>query len=237
MRLFFSKKSEQAKVLSPLPGMYAGADVHQLVFDRTTRIQVDRNHWKVATLAVSLIALAAVATRQSPPSVVKSYGISADANGLPVVRQLQPYEPKSLDIRVAFKDLITRWFTIEPVLTPLVEDSRMFRNIKSAKEQLVGAARKQFDQWFDEDAPFKALAGSPGLVREVELKNVATLPDNTVAVEFIATTSEEGQKPKRWRYAMTFRYEVKPPQSDAEVLGPNPFGIYPVYFSRQKTPA
>nr|SPD49409.1 protein of unknown function [Cupriavidus taiwanensis] len=38
------------------------------------------------------------------------------------------------------------------------------------------------------------------------------------------------------RYAMTFRYQVKPPTSDA-VLGTNPFGVHPVFFSLQKSPA
>ena len=69
-----------------------------------------------------------------------------DANGQPLVRVLQPYEPKGRDLTVGFKDLITRWFTIEPMLTPVVEDARMYKSIKSAKEQMVGTARKQFDQ-------------------------------------------------------------------------------------------
>ncbi|MDO3615259.1 type IV secretion system protein [Ralstonia pseudosolanacearum] len=237
MGLFKSKKSEQAKVLSPHPGMYAEKSIAQAVFDQTTAVKVDRNHWKIAFLIASLTALVAVATREPAPSVVKSYGVSSDANGQPLVRVLQPYEPKGRDLTVGFKDLITRWFTIEPMLTPVVEDARMYKSIKSAKEQMVGTARKQFDQWFDEDAPFRAVTSSPTLTREPEIKNIAPLPDNTVAVEFIATTNEEGQKPKRMRYAITFRYEIKPPQSDAEALGPNPFGIYPVYFTLQKTPA
>lgn len=237
MGLSKSKKSEQAKALSPLPGKFAGDPVAQALFDQTTAVKVDRNHWKIATLGVGLIAIIAVATREPPPSVVKAYGVSGDANGQPVVRLLQPYDPKGRDLTVAFKDLITRWFTIEPMLTPVVEDARMYKNMKSAKEQMVGTARKQFDQWFDEDAPFRAVTSSPTLTREPEIKNIAPLPDNTVAVEFVTTTNEEGQKPKKMRYAITFRYEIKPAQSDAEALGPNPFGIYPVYFTLQKTPA
>ncbi|MGR5415060.1 hypothetical protein ACPV52_20580, partial [Vibrio astriarenae] len=85
------------------------------------------------------------------------------------VRVLQPYEPKGRDLTVGFKDLITRWFTIEPMLTPVVEDARMYKSIKSAKEQMVGTARKQFDQWFDEDAPFRAVTSSPTLTREPEI--------------------------------------------------------------------
>ena len=83
MGLFKSKKSEQAKVLSPHPGMYAEKSIAQAVFDQTTAVKVDRNHWKIAFLIASLTALVAVATREPAPSVVKSYGVSSDANGQP----------------------------------------------------------------------------------------------------------------------------------------------------------
>ncbi len=122
------------------------------------------------------------------------------------------------------------------MLTAQIEDSRIFQNINSAKKQMVGAAREQFEKWLSEDAPFRAIAQSPTLVREVQVTNIALLPDNTVAVEFVTSTRDEGAKPRKQRYAMTFRYQIAPPKSDA-ALTANPFGIYPVFFSIQKSAA
>jgi len=232
-----NKKSDSQKVaLSPAPGMYAGEEVAQLIFDRTTRIAVERNHWKLATLALGAIALAAVLTRQPPEPVVRAYGVSADATGRPVVRELEAYKPQGLAVQVAFRDIVTRMFTIEPVITGKLENSRLQQNIRSVQKQMVGAAGKQFSDWLDEDAPFATITTNPNLVREVKVANIALLPDNTVAVEFIATTTDETAKPRKARYAITFRYQIKPPDSDA-ALSDNPFGVYPVFFSIQKSSA
>ncbi|TPQ30478.1 type IV secretion system protein [Cupriavidus pinatubonensis] len=232
----FSRSNQAKKDLSPAPGMYAGDDVTQFLFDRTARVVVERNHWKLAALVAALIAVAAVMTRQPPEPVVRVVGVSGDANGKPVARELEAYQPKSLEIQVAFRDLVTRMFTIEPVLTAQIEESRIFQNMNSAKKQMVGAAREQFEKWLSEDAPFRSIAQSPTLVREVQVTNIALLPDNTVAVEFVTSTRDEGSKPRRQRYAMTFRYQIDPPKSDA-ALTANPFGIYPVFFSIQKSAA
>ncbi|KJK22345.1 type VI secretion protein [Burkholderiaceae bacterium 16] len=232
----FSRRNESKKVLSPAPGMYAGEDVTQFLFDRTARVVVERNHWKLAALVAALVAVAAVMTRQPPEPVVRVVGVSADANGKAVARELDAYQPKALEIQVAFRDVVTRMFTIEPVLTAEIEDSRIFQNINAVKKQMVGAARKQFEDWLAEDAPFRAIAQSPTLVREVQVTNIALLPDNTVAVEFVTSTRDEGTKPRKQRYAMTFRYQIDPPKSDA-ALSANPFGIYPVFFSIQKSAA
>ncbi|BDB30077.1 MULTISPECIES: VirB8/TrbF family protein [Cupriavidus] len=233
---FFRKDSDNAKPLAVAPGMYGNESPEQLIFDRTTRISVERNHWKVATLGLGCIALAAIMTREPPPSVVKAVGVSADASGKPIVRELEAFQPEGIQLQWALKDLVTRWFTIEPILTTQVEDSRMARNLRSVREQMIGSSRKQFEDWVAEDEPFRQVGASATLVREVKVTNVAVLPDSTVAVEFITTTTEDGYKPRKMRYAMTFRYQVKPPTSDA-VLGTNPFGVHPVFFSLQKSPA
>lgn len=218
--------------------MYAGEDHfrEQFLFDSRARLNVDRNYWRLAALVAAVVALAAVMTRQPPEPVVKAYGVSGDSNGKPVVRELEQYQPKSLEIQVAFRDLVTQMFTIEPVLTPTIEESRLYRNVQAVKKQMVGSARKQFDDWLNEDAPFRTIAESPTLIREPQITNIALLPDNTAAVEFITTTREEGGKPKRLRYAVTFRYQIQPPASDA-ALTSNPFGIHPVFFSIQKSAA
>ncbi|WP_059414574.1 type IV secretion system protein [Cupriavidus basilensis] len=230
----FSKKSDQTKAVAVAPGMYAGESPEKLIFDRTTRIVVDRNHWKIATFVAAVLALAAIMTREAPPSVVKVVGVSSDATGKPITRELESYVPQSLQLQWAFKDLVMRMYTIEPILTPQIEDSRMSRTLRTVRDQMIGSARDQFQSWVDDDAPFRAISASPTLVREPKVTNIAVLPDNTVVVEFITTTTEDGFKPRRQRYAITFRYQVKPPQSDA-ALGPNPFGIYPVFFSIQKS--
>lgn len=232
----FTKKSEKAKPLSVAPGMYADEKPEQLIFDRTTRLAVERNHWKIATLGLGFLALAAIMTRESPPSVVKTVGVSADATGKPFVRELTDYRPDDLALKWAFKDLVTRWFTIEPILSTEIERSRIAQNLRSVREQMVGSGRQQFQEWVDDDGPIRQVITSPTLVREPKILNIAVLPDSTVAVEFVTSTSEDGYKPRRQRYAITFRYQVKPPNSDA-VLGTNPFGIYPVFFSIQKSQA
>ncbi|MBY4898644.1 type IV secretion system protein [Cupriavidus sp. AU9028] len=232
----FRKNSSKAKPLAVAPGMYANESTEQVIFDRTTRLAIERNHWKIATLGIGCIALAAIVTREPAPSVVTTVGVSADASGKPIVRELQAFQPEGIQLQWAFKDLVTRWFTIEPLLTAQVEDSRMASNLRSVRAQMVGSARKQFEDWVAEDEPFRQVGVSPTLIREVRVTNIALLPDSTVAVEFVATSTEDGYKPRKMRYAMTFRYQVKPPTSDA-VLGTNPFGIHPVFFSIQKSPA
>lgn len=235
MRLF-PKKSDKANPLSVAPGMYANENPDQLIFDRTTRLAVERNHWKIATMGIGFIALAAIMTRESPPSVVKTVGVSADATGKPYVRELVDYRPDDMALKWAFKDLVTRWFTIEPILSTDVERSRIAQNLRSVREQMIGSSRQQFQEWVDDDQPVRQVISSPTLVREPKILNIALLPDNTVAVEFITSTSEDGYKPRKQRYAITFRYQTKPPNSDA-ILGTNPFGIHPVFFSIQKSQA
>lgn len=231
-----AKKSDPKKVLSPSPGQYAGALPEQVIFDKSVRLAVDRNHWKVATGVAAAIALAAILTRQAPPPVVRAYGVSADAAGKPVVRELQAYQPQSRDIQVGVKDLVTRWFTIEPVLTARLTDSRLSRNIESVKDQMSEAAKTQFQDWLAADAPFRSITSNPSLIREVQVTAVALLPDNTVSVDFTTITTEDVQgKPRRQRYALVLRYQVTPPDTEVAVMGPNPFGIHPVFFSLQKS--
>ncbi|GJG97760.1 type IV secretion system protein [Cupriavidus pauculus] len=233
MRLLpkFFKKSHIPAVA---PGMYGRGRPEQLIFDVSTRITVDRNHWRVATLGMGCIALAAIVTRQPAPSVTKVVGVSADASGKPLVRELAAYTPGELQLQWAFKDLVSRWFTIEPLLTTQIEASRMARTLRSVQNQMAGAARQQFDSWMKDDEPFRRISASPTLVREVTVTNVAILPDSTVAVELVTTTTEDGYKPRKERYAITFRYQVNAPTSDA-ALGTNPFGVHPLFFSIQKS--
>lgn len=232
----FTRKSDKAKPLSVAPGMYADEKPEQLIFDRTTRLAVERNHWKIAMLGIGFIALAAIMTRESPPSIVKVVGVSTDATGKPYTRELTEYRPDEQALKWAAKDIVTRWFTIEPILTTDVEHSRLAQNLRSVREQMVGSSRQQFQEWFDDDQPVHQIVTSPTLVREPKILNIAVLPDSTVAVEFVTSTSDEGYKPRKQRYAITFRYQTKPPNSDA-ILGTNPFGIYPVFFSIQKSQA
>ena len=72
--------------------------------------------------------------------------------------------------------------------------------------------------------------------RQEELLDIASLPDSTVVVEFVTTTTEDGYKPRKQRYTITFRYQTKPADKEA-VLGTNPFGVYPIFFSIQKSAA
>ena len=183
----FRKNSSNAKTLAVSPGMYGNESPEQVIFDRTTRIAIERNHWKVATLGLGCIALAAI---------MKAVGVSADASGKPIVRELEAFQPEGIQLQWAFKDLVTRWFTIEPILTTQVEDSRMARNLRSVREQMIGSSRKQFEDWVTEDEPFRQVGTSATLVREVKVTNIAVLPDSTVAVEFITTTTEDGYKPR-----------------------------------------
>lgn len=91
MRLFRSKKQV---ALSTAPGGYSEEDPEGLIFDMGARLRTEANHWKLFTFFLAFVAGGAVYTRTSPPSVVKAYGVSSDANGHAVVRQLTAYKPR-----------------------------------------------------------------------------------------------------------------------------------------------
>ena len=135
---FFKKSADKAKPLTVAPGMYGNESPEQAFFDRTTRITVDRNHWKLATVGLGVIAVAAILTRESPPSVVKVVGVSADVTGKPITRELDAFRPDERQVQAALKDLVQRWFTVEPILTPQIESSRMAANLRSVREQMLG---------------------------------------------------------------------------------------------------
>ncbi|WP_354676616.1 type IV secretion system protein [Cupriavidus plantarum] len=232
----FRKSSAKSKPLSVAPGMYGDERPEQVIFDRETRIAIDRNHWKLVTLGLGIITVAAILTRQPPPSVVKVVGVSSDVTGKPVTRELDPFSPNERQVQAALKDLVERWFTIEPILTSQVENSRMAERLRSVREQMLGSAKDQFKAWVDEDQPFRQVVSSSTLTREPKFTNIASLPDSTVVVEFVTTTTEDGYKPRKQRYTITFRYQTKPAEKEA-VLGTNPFGVYPVFFSIQKSSA
>ena len=73
------RRSRKDVALSPAPGGYSEEDPEKVIFDRGTRLRVEANHWKMFCFVLAFIAGGAVWTRQPPPSVVKSYGIAADA--------------------------------------------------------------------------------------------------------------------------------------------------------------
>ena len=58
--------------------------------------------------------------------------------------------------------------------------------------EMIGAATGQFRDWLKADAPFQAITANPRLIREVDVRNIALLQDNTVLVEFTTTTSQAG---------------------------------------------
>lgn len=232
MRFFRSKKQI---ALATAPGGYSEEDPEKIIFDRGTRLRVDANHWRMLCFVLAFIAGGAVWTRQPPPSVVKSYGVSSDAAGHPVYTQLAAYKPEDQALRASMKDSVERWFTIEPVLTDALENSRMARNINAVKAQMVGNARNQFGTWLKDDAPFQAITANPKLVREVKVTNVSLLEDSTAIVEFTtSTTDSPTAKPVVQKYALTWRYQIVPPASE-DALTANPYGIFYPFTNLQKT--
>jgi type IV secretion system protein TrbF len=88
-------RSKKQIALSPLPGGYSEEDPEKVIFDMGTRLRVDANqHWRTAFFIVGVIAAGAVWTRQPPRSVVKVVGVSADAGGHPIQRELAATSPK-----------------------------------------------------------------------------------------------------------------------------------------------
>ncbi|WP_350357369.1 type IV secretion system protein [Paraburkholderia fungorum] len=232
MRLFRSKKQI---TLSTAPGGYSEEDPEKIIFDMGTRLRVEANHWKTFAFLLIFVAGGAVYTRNPAPSVVKSYGVSSDVNGHPVVTQLTSYKPDDQAIRTALRETVERWFTIEPVLTDDIQSSRMARNINGVKAMMTGNARNQFADWIKADSPFQAITLNPKLVREPRVTNVALLEDSTAVVEFsTSTTQQPTDKPVVQKYALTFRYQIVPPASE-DALGSNPFGLFYPLFSIQKT--
>src|ERR1700710_2346837 len=151
MKLF--GRSKKQVDLSPAPGMYADDDPQKIIFDNKTRLQVENNHWKLFCAALIVITGLSIATRQPAPSVVRAYGVSADAKGDPVVRRLTSYDPDGQALRHSLAETTEHWLTIEPLLERDIKDSRMAKNIHAVKEQMEGQARGQFDNWFASDAP------------------------------------------------------------------------------------
>ncbi|WP_176060334.1 type IV secretion system protein [Paraburkholderia sp. BCC1876] len=232
MRFLRTKKQI---ALSTAPGGYSNEDPEGIIFDRGTRLRVEANHWMLFSFVLAIVAAGAVWTRQPPPSVVKSYGVSSDAGGHPVLTQLAAYKPEDQALRTSMKDSVERWFTIEPVLTDSLENSRMARNINAVKAQMVGNARNQFGAWLKEDAPFQAITTNPKLVREVKVTNVSLLEDSTAIVEFTtSTTDSPTSKPVIQKYALTWRYQIVPPTSE-DALTANPYGIFYPFTNLQKT--
>jgi type IV secretion system protein TrbF len=233
MRLF---KNKRQAALATAPGMYADEDPSKVIFETVTRQRVETNHWKIATFVLAVVALCAINTRQTAPSVTRVVGVSSDVGGHPIVTELVAYKPDSQALRTSFKEMTVRWFTIEPILTERLETARMTRNINSVKAQMIGAGSKQFAEWISTDAPFQAITANPKLIREVEVKNVALLEDSTALVEFTTTTSQAGAtgKPDVKTFALTIRYQIVPPTADA-ALTANAFGIYVPFFSLQRT--
>ncbi|MEM5316040.1 type IV secretion system protein [Paraburkholderia sp. JHI869] len=231
----FLRRSRRDVALSTAPGGYSEEDPEKIVFDRGTRLRVEANHWKLLCFVLTAIAGGAVWTRQPPPSVVKSYGISADAGGRPLIRQLAAYKPDDQALRSSVSESVQRWFTIEPVLTPTIETSRLARNINAVKSQMVDNGKNQFAAWLKDDAPFQEITRNPKLVREVKVVNVSVLDDSTVVVEFTTSTTQfPADKPVVQRYALTLRYQTIPASSD-DAVGTNPFGIFFPFFTLQKT--
>ncbi|CAB3805157.1 hypothetical protein LMG28688_06127 [Paraburkholderia caffeinitolerans] len=231
----FLRRSRKDIALSTAPGGYSEEDPEKVVFDRGTRLRVEANHWKLLCFVLAAVAGGAVWTRQPPPSVVKSYGISADAGGRPLVRQLAAYKPDDQALRSSITESVQRWFTIEPVLSPTIESSRLARNINSVKSQMVDNGKNQFAAWIKDDAPFQEITRNPKLVREVKVSSVSVLDDSTVVVEFTTSTTQfPADKPVDKRYALTLRYQILPASSD-DAVGTNPFGIYFPFFTLQKT--
>jgi type IV secretion system protein TrbF len=233
MALF--KRSAKDVALSPAPGMYAEDDPAKIIFDNKTRLQVEKNHWKLFCAALAAIAFVAIATRQPPPSVVRAYGVGADSGGKPVVHELATYRPESQALRYSLRETTERWFTIEPLLDTDIQKSRMAVNIRSVKKQMEGQARSQFDNWFTKDAPYQAVLTNPKMLRQVTVNDVALLEDSTAVITFTtATTQSDSDHPIIQKFALTVRYEIQAPTED-QALKTNPFGIYFPYFTLQQT--
>ncbi|WP_244808863.1 type IV secretion system protein [Caballeronia zhejiangensis] len=233
MRLF---KNKRWAALSTAPGSYAEEDPSQVIFETSTRLTLEANRWMLIAFGLAFIAAGAVWTRQPPPSVTRVVGVSADTGGHPIVTELVAYKPDSQAVRTTVKDMAVRWFTIEPVLSDRLETSRMTANINSVKAQMIGAATGQFRDWLRADAPFQAITANPKLIREVDVRNIALLQDNTVLVEFTTTTSQAGAtgKPDVKSYALTLRYQIVAPTAE-QALTTNPFGIFIPFFRLERT--
>jgi type IV secretion system protein TrbF len=230
----FSRSAKQV-ALSPAPGMYAEDDPQKIIFDNKTRLQVEKNHWKLFCLALTVIAFFAIATRQPPPSVVRAYGVSSDAKGAPVVSQLTAYEPDTQALRHSLTETTEHWFTIEPLLEKDIQKSRMAKGVHAVKQQMEGQARAQFDKWFADDAPYQAVLTNPKMLRQVHVNSVALLEDSTAVISFTtSTTRSDSDPPSVEIWTLTVRYQVVPPTAD-DALGTNPYGIFFPYFTLQKT--
>jgi type IV secretory pathway TrbF-like protein len=233
MRLF---KNKRRAALATAPGMYADEDPSKIIFETSTRLNIETNHWKLIAFVLGIVAAGAVWTRQPPPSVTRVVGVSADVGGHPITTELVAYKPDSQALRTSFMEMTGRWFTIEPILTDRLETARMTKNINSVKAQMIGAGVNQFADWLRSDVPFQAISANPKLIRDVQIRSVSLLEDSTAVIEFVQTTSQGPATPKPdvKTFALTIRYQIVPPTADA-ALTANPFGIFVPYFVLQRT--
>jgi type IV secretion system protein TrbF len=233
MKLF--GRSKKQVDLSPAPGMYAEDDPQKIIFDNKTRLQVEKNHWKLFCAALIVITGLSIATRQPPPSVVRAYGVSADAKGDPVIRRLTSYDPDAQALRHSLAETTEHWFTIEPLLVSDIKKSRMAANIHAVKGQMEGQSMGQFDKWFADDAPYQAVLSNPKLLRQVHVNSVALLEDSTAVISFTTSTTRSDSDPANVEtWTLTIRYQVVPPTAD-DALTANPFGTFFPYYTLQKT--
>jgi type IV secretory pathway TrbF-like protein len=133
------------------------------------------------------------------------------------------YSPSENEVRARIKEMVERMFTLDAQFTK--------RNISKAESLMSGQARKQFEEFLFKEQPFARLVKSPALFREVKVHAVTKIEEKALHVDFTTIEREGTGEPKPVRKAMTLRYEVKAPETDDEVLGDNPSGIFVINFA------
>lgn len=221
MSLFKSKP----KNISANPRQFD--EVHEEIFDRITRVAVERNRafFLNIILAISVLVLVSAIRYMLPLERTVPYTIVENIEGRYKAdfSSFKTYKPEEVVVERQARNLAKNLYT-------MLSYKDALENLDEAKTSFVGKAITQFVEWFQDDQPTIRIKNYPDLTRTVEIKSSSMMPNNVVIVRFRTITSVGEEMPEIRNLILTTKYIVSPRKSRAEALA-NPTGVFFEHFT------
>ena len=193
-------------------------------------VQVANTRLTIVALLLGAIALAEACAiaMMAPLKTVVPYVIRVDKAGgvSAIAAAAQRFRPDQNQIAYGLARWVTNMLTLDRYLTG---DSK-HNNVLDAYLDTRGLAAREFDQWFRQAQPLKAVREDPSLTRVVHIRNWVQVQDGEMIFRVETVRRSMKEKPVTKHLQVAIHYIVVPPQTQEQIMA-NPLGLYVTDFA------
>lgn len=228
--MFTRKSTRQPEAeITTVPGVPSEAS-RRTFFARGSAISLERNHWRIATFALSgAVLLCAIAIFRMLPLVRVQAVLVHETNSGELVAQPvddRAFSPDQAAIAYALNQWASNLLTVNGTIQSEL--------VAKALSMTDGQGQDQVKSFYQVNNPAAILRKQPAFLRTYHYLSINFINANAALLRFQTTDrSEQGSTPVSSVFDMTVSFTISPPKTVNDAIR-NPAGVYVTSFNLNK---